>query len=104
LTSDHDLTRVRKRYAEVAEILEMKYGEGKVDENIDPVWSGRNAIGGLNHGKNWLYRIFDADGIHIELSVFAESGATTNWRLIFEHVEGMKSLLAERRRREAATL
>jgi len=102
--SDRDLSRVRKRYIEVAEILSKKYGPGKVDENIDSTWSGERTASGLRNNKNWLYRIFDADGVHIELSVFSEADARTSWRLIFEYIDGMKRMDEERRRVDESTL
>ncbi len=101
---DRDLSRVRARYAELEALLEKKHGKGERHEKMDEKWSGDRGALGLLAERNSLYSVFHGKGVHIELSIFAESPATTSWRIVLEHLGGMARLEATRRRIEEEAL
>lgn len=102
--NDRDLRRVRARYRELAAVLAKKYGSGREERHDDERLIGDRAAIALTSKKSWQYTVFSLDGVHIELSIFAESGTKTSWRLVVEHIAGMQKLDAERRRREEEAL
>lgn len=102
--NDRDLSRVRARYRELAAVLEKKYGAGREERFDEKTWGGDRAALGLMAKKSWQYTVFGIEGVHIELSIFAESGSKTSWRLVVEHLAGLQQLEAERRRREEEAL
>jgi len=88
---DRDGSTILQRYEELAEVLEEKYGSGEEEKHIDPKYSGNRFTRGLIEKKNWVYSVYEPPDMRIELSVFTEI-VRPRWRIIFEHLPGMRQL------------
>lgn len=88
---DRDGSTVLQRYEELGKVLSEKYGSGEEEKHIDPKFSGDRFLRGLIEKKNWVYSVYNPPDMRIELSVFTEM-VRPRWRIIFEHLPGMRRL------------
>jgi hypothetical protein len=90
-TQDRDGGTILQRYEELGKVLQAKYGDGEEEKHIDPKYSGNQFTRGLIEKKNWVYSVFTPPDMRIELSVFTEV-VRPRWRIIFEHLPGMRQV------------
>jgi hypothetical protein len=100
---DDDGSRIKARYKELDDLLQKKYGAGKLEQHTEKNCEGDNFMRCLGAKRSWMYTKYSPPDMRVELSAFVESGQT-RWRIIFEYTPGMEHLERQRKQVEERAL
>lgn len=79
-------SEVRRRYGELKQLLEEKYGKSKAIERLgDSIYrEPRYFVAGIRGGRTSWYTDIANDRLEIQVGIIASDSDTAQWRIIFE--------------------
>jgi hypothetical protein len=97
---------VRARYNELVTVLGDKYGRGRQEHYQDTqMWKASTEfVMGVKLGRSHWYTNFETKDMRAQLSVVADNGSTSQWRLIMENKALKEKLEAGRNTHERNAL